>query len=64
MRVCECSSVTIDVELTPLQTVYEAKVAIAELTKHDVAEIKLIYKGSLLQNDMRLCSYGFCEELT
>ena len=63
MRVCKCSSVTIDIELSPMQTVYEAKVAIAESTKHDVAEIKLIYKGGLLQNDMKLCSYGFCEGL-
>lgn len=58
MRVCKCYSGTLDIELSPLRTVYEAKKTIAHTTNNNVDEINLIFKGSLLKDENRLCDYG------
>lgn len=58
MKVCKCYLGTLDIELSPLQTVYEAKTAIANTINHNVDEIHLIFKGSLLKNENRLYEYG------
>ena len=58
MKVCKCYSGTLDIDVSPLQTVYVAKKAIADVINHNVDEINLIYKGSLLKNENRLYEYG------
>ena len=47
-----------DIELSPLQTVYEAKNIIAQAENHNVDEVYLIFKGSLLKDENRLYDYG------
>ena len=58
MKVCKCYLGTLDIDVSPLQTVYVAKRAIADVINHNVDEINLIYKGSLLKNENRLYEYG------
>ena len=58
MKVCKCYSGTLDIDVSPLQTVYVAKKAIADVINHNVDEINLIFKGSLLKNENRLYEYG------
>lgn len=58
MRVCKCCLGTLDIELSPLQTVYEAKNIIAQAENHNVDEVYLIFKGSLLKDENRLYDYG------
>ena len=58
MKVCKCYLGTLDIDVSPLQTVYVAKKAIADVINHNVDEINLIYKGRLLKNDNRLYEYG------
>ena len=58
MKVCKCCLGTLDIEVSPLQTVYEAKRVIADIINNNVDEINLIFKGSLLKNENRLYEYG------
>ena len=58
MKVCKCYLGTLDIDVSPLQTVYVAKKAIADVINHNVDEINLIYKGRLLKNENRLYEYG------
>ena len=58
MKVCKCYLGTLDIDVSPLQTVYVAKKAIADVIHHNVDEINLIFKGSLLKNENRLYEYG------
>ena len=58
MKVCKCYLGTLDIDVSPLQTVYVAKRGIADVINHNVDEINLIYKGSLLKNENRLYEYG------
>ena len=58
MKVCKCYLGTLDIDVSPLQTVYVAKRAIADVINHNVDEINLIFKGSLLKNENPLYEYG------
>ena len=58
MKVCKCYLGTLDIDVSPLQTVYVAKRAIADVINHNVDEIYLIFKGSLLKYENRLYEYG------